>query len=498
MNNVKSIIASTIGNKEHGDFWEVHLLPKGLPWLLILGLGPLLAALIVNEAWLFALLIVSLVPMAVLIVRYPFAAIMIWVVVMPWFPFRGMYKYVYFAFHRLLIPLALGVVLLSRMLRLKKRSPVQLGPAELAMVAFGAMGFISIFVTGNDWKLIFALEDRFLVPFMAYWLIQFSNSQEQDLRRLIPLMSLLTLAECVVALVSWFAPQALPSIWRSGLIGERVMGTFGQPIAYGCVLLSCLVFIYHDAMNRGKGSTRRLHMLTFGLGMVCIFFTFTRGVWLGGILVLLALLYLYPKPTTLLLAVLVPVMVILLSGVLTHEFAHAYERLNETEEGANARAVLANAGKNMFYARPVFGWGFGNYDRYDWKFMERVRDTNPTEWQIRKGTSHSTFLTVLAEMGVVGFFLLYFPVIWWLLFTIKALPRLPKEGFWSRRLLIAMWVPIGVQLVLWQDIDLRFFYYSVTLFWINLGFIANAVRTCLQPSGFRSVGQVMPSQTANL
>jgi len=475
------IAVTHLQNRDRPSFWTEHLLLSGLPLLLALGFGLLLAVLIVKEAWLFAVPVVFLVPMAVLIARYPFATIAIWMIVMPWFPFAGIYKYVHFTFHWLLIPLGLGIILLSRMLRLKKHNPAQPGPAELAMVAFAVVGVTSIFVTGNNWKWILTFGQRFLVPFMAYWLIQLANSRGRDLKRLVPIMLLLTLAECVIGLVSWFAPHALPSIWHTAVVGYRVVGTFGQPVAYACVLLLFMVFFYHDGMSRGKGSASYLQILTCGLAMVCIFFTFTRGVWLVGAIVLLALVYLYPKRTVLLILAVVLTMALLLSGVLAREFTYAADRLERSEEDTKARAVLANAGLHMFYAKPVFGWGFGNYDRYDWKFLERVGDTDPTEWQIEKGTSHNTFLTVLAEMGAVGFFLLYFPVIWWLGLTIKALPRLPKDGFWSRRLLIAMWVCIGAQLLLWQDIDVRFFSYCLTLFWINLGFIANMVRGCLGP-----------------
>ncbi len=489
--NTRTIIARAY-NSRFAVFWDSHLLPTGLPLLLGGGLALLLAKLIVGENLFFALPIVLLVPMAILVIRYPFAAIIIWMVVMPWFPFSGIYKYLYFTVHRLLIPLALAVNILSRMLRLKKHKPVQLGPASLAMVAFGAMAIVSIFVTGNHWKTLFTLQDRFLVPFTAYWLIRFSDAQERDLKRLIPFMLLLNLAEYAIGLMSWFVPGMLPSIWHNELVGNRTMGTFGQPAAYACVLILFSILFYHDAVNRPNGPRRMLQILALGLGMVCLFFTFTRGIWLAGILVLLGLLYLYPKPTVRLISLVVPIMLILLAGPLAREFAHAVDRLESTEEGGKHRLVLANAGKEMFYARPVFGWGFSNYDRYDWKFLERVGETSPTTYQVRQATSHHTYLTILAEMGSVGFFLYAFPVIWWLIFTIKALPRLPKEGFWNRRLLVVMWFPIVIHIVLAQDIDMRFFPYCLTLFWINLGFIANLVQSCLEPNRVPATGSGQP------
>jgi len=211
---VRSIVSDRRRGERFSNFWSVYFFPVVLPLLLGLGLGPLVAALIASENWIFAASLVFLVPLAILLIRYPFAAIIVWMVVMPWFPFRDAYKYVYFAVHRLLIPLGLGITILSHMLDVEKCRPLRPKLADLAVIAFGAMGVVSIFVAGSHWKTVFTLQDRFLVPFSAYWLIRISNAQRQALRRLLPFMLLVCLAESVVGLVGWFAPQALPSIWH--------------------------------------------------------------------------------------------------------------------------------------------------------------------------------------------------------------------------------------------------------------------------------------------
>jgi len=106
-------VESTLFHGPHSrglqNFWDGFLLPAGLPLLLGLALGPLLAFLIVNEIWMLVLPLVLVVPMVALIVRYPLAAIVVWMVVMPWFPFDGTYKYVHFTVHRLLIPMAFNI-----------------------------------------------------------------------------------------------------------------------------------------------------------------------------------------------------------------------------------------------------------------------------------------------------------------------------------------------------------------------------------------------------
>jgi O-antigen ligase len=135
----------------------------------------------------------------------------------------------------------------------------------------------------------------------------------------------------------------------------------------------------------------------------------------------------------------------------------------------------------MFRAKPVFGWGFGTYDRYDWQFMERVGNAAPTSWDVQHGTSHNTYITILAETGVVGFFFLFLPLIWWLVLSIKVLPRLPRQGFWSWRLLVVLWLPILFYLISTQVMDMRFFWYQIGVWWMLLGLIASLVQTYLRP-----------------
>lgn len=489
--STRYIIARII-HKEYLDFWKAHLLPIGLPLLMGLVLGSLLAFLIVREYWILACVIVLLVPVAILVNRYPFISVMLWMAVLPFIPFVGKYSLVYWVFHRTLILMALGINVISRMLKLKSHPSVRLGRAELAMFAFGVFALLSILLsTVTSIKSTLTLYDRTLVPFTAYLLMRFLSPRGTDLKRLLPIMFLVGLAECVIGLLSLFAPQTIPSIWHSDLLGDRAVGTLGEPGVYASVLIFLMVFLFHDAMNRERGTVRIILVLTFGLGMVCILFTFTRSCWLAGLVVLLGLLFIYPKAIFSLILIVVPIMLILGGGMLAKEFAYGFERLNN-KGTAEGRIIQAHAGQEMFYAKPFFGWGYESYDHYDWKFMERVGNVAPKDWDIKSGTSHNTYLTMLAEMGAVGFFFYFFPLIWWLGLTVKVLPKLPKEGFWSRRLLVVAWLSVGAQVVISQFIDMRFFLLPFTTLWFTLGLIASIVQNYLEPNGIGVARTIAP------
>jgi O-antigen ligase len=478
MMSLKLLVPKAFDVKDISNIWRDFSLPVVLPLLVGLTLGPVLAALVVRESWVFVLPIAFMVPAILLILRYPFTTIMIWLAVLPLFPFLGEYKYLYYIFHRGLIPLTFGTVVLARLLRIKTSRPMHFNWIEWLLIAYGAMNIVWILFLGYRQVTMMFLYDRSLVAFAAYFLMRLLSPQERALKRLTFVMLFLALAEAIVGLLGWFMPQVLPSIWISRLVGDRVVGTFSQSEIYGSMMIYCLVFLYHYAMNIRRGILQVFLILVFALGMVCIFFTFTRSCWFAGLIVLVGLLFLYPRPTLLLVSISLPIMIILGQTVLTNEITHATERLN-SQESTDGRVVMAYAGQQMFLAKPILGWGYNQYDNYDWRFMQRVGDTSPTKYHIQKGTSHNTFLTILAETGLVGFTLYFLPLVWWFGLSLKALSRLPKTGFWSWRLLIVAWLPIVFQLITAQTVDYRFFLIPLTMLWLTLGIIASIVQTYL-------------------
>lgn len=451
--------------------------------LLLGGVGGVAVAwLIVQGLWYIALAVVLAIPAAVLLSIYPLLSLFIWFFLMPFFPPGGVHPAVFWVLHRALMVTGLGFNILSRMLRLKKCPPIRWSLAEWSMVAFLVISVASILLTRADLQLyVYGLYDRFFVAFIAYWLIRFSDIKIADVKRLTWVMLVVCVAEIVIGFWAKYAPYTLPALWRFSRMGERMSGTFSNPTPYAYTLIVCMVFIFHYAMHCERKLLKIALLAVFVMGLMCIFLTFTRGCWLAAIVVLLGLLYLYPKTILPLLLVVTPIIAILSSSVLAEEFTFALQRLN-TQDTIDSRVVLAHAGEQMFYARPVFGWGFGNYDRYDWQFMERVNDAVPTVWDIRYGTSHNTYLTILAETGVIGFSFLFLPLFWWVKPTIKALPMLPREGIWSRKLLISLWLTALFYLISSQVMDMRFFWLHIGTFWMTWGLIATLAQSIESPA----------------
>jgi O-antigen ligase len=235
------------------------------------------------------------------------------------------------------------------------------------------------------------------------------------------------------------------------------------------IFLSLLLFQY--AMHSKSRSVRFVFLATVGLAFAGVFFCFSRGSWLGACFVCMGLLCLYPKIVirsgVLLLLVVVP---ILATSLFSREANFALERLKQADT-AESRITGLVASLRMTQARPWYGWGYHNYDSYDNRFIIRIGNL---PYKIR--TSHNTFLTVAAEMGVIALFLYLYPTAKWLLASLKAWRHLPRNGFWSRKLLAMLWLLMLHQFVVSNFMDMiRFNLFGTTIGWIALGLIASMV-----------------------
>lgn len=484
----KTLIIEIFGDQGGSYFWEARFLPRWLPLLLGLCVGLISAFLLANELWHFAILLALAVPAALLFSRYPFSAILLWILVLPYFlnePTTAG-RFIYWIVHRAVIPATLGIVILSDSLGIRKRKPIRLDPTGLTMVLFFGLTLVSIFLFNqNPIQSVIKSYDLLFVPFCMYWLIRVVAPTKEDLKRFLWVALITVLAQCVIGLLSWFAPEMLLSKWRTGLEGARTVGTLRNTAVYTSTLLFFSLLLFQQAMHSKMPVIRLGLLFTFGLAMYCVFMSFSRGSWLGGSIVLLGLLAMYPKVVVRLIVVLLVSAYLLSSGLLADQVAWAYERTTgeAATRTAEDRLITNSASIRMIDAKPLFGWGFGNYDEYDRRFQERVGDVRVRH----DGTSHNTYLTIMAEMGSIGLLLYIFPLGWWFLLSLKIWPRLPRVGFWSRHLLVMWWLLLLHMVVVTNFMDMiRFHHFGTTIWWMALAFIANMVSSYFEPGDLKA------------
>ncbi len=472
----KSVLSAIFGSNDLTHFWHARFLPRWLPLLLGIGLGVILAFLIANGLWHLALPLALAVPAIIVFNKYPFVAVLLWLLILPYFLNEptSAGRFIYWIIHRAIIPLALGVVILSDWLGTDQKKGVKFGRAELSMLIFMGLLSINIILFSQDTERAFIeAYDRIFIPFCMYWLIRLVAPTDKDLKRFLWVAFITVVVQAVIGVISWFAPELLPSKWLFGLEGARTVGTLRNVAVYTSTLLFCALLLFHYAMHSASKWLRFGLLLTFGLALYCIFMSFSRGSWLGGILVTVVLIFTYPKVMlrfSLLLAVLI---FFLSSSLLADQVAWGYERLTgeASKVSAESRVTANDASLSMLKAEPLFGWGYNNYDEAKQPFMRRVG-----EIKIYDTTSHNTYLTILAEQGVPSFIFFVFPTIWWFILTLKVWRRLPRQGFRSRPLLLMLWLVLLHMFVVSNFMDMvRLHPFGTTIWWMVLGFIGSVV-----------------------
>jgi O-antigen ligase len=201
------------------------------------------------------------------------------------------------------------------------------------------------------------------------------------------------------------------------------------------------------------------------------------------------LLLVYPKATIRMTIALSILMVVFGVGLLSDQLDWAAQRLAE-RRNAQARIVVYDTAVKMIRSRPFFGWGYENFTRFRDEFKGRVNNFVVTE---KKIGIHNTFLGIAAETGLISLLLYIFPLLWWLRLTRKVLPRLPTKGFWSRRLLIVLWVTILNQIIVNSFMDMTHFLYGMGIWWVTLGLIGSMVSHYLRPEDIGLPGWIYQS-----
>jgi O-antigen ligase len=338
----------------------------------------------------------------------------------------------------------------------------------MIILALVVPGFVLYFQADTDLALI-RFADRVLLPFCMYLAIRLSAPREKEFAQLKWVALFIAISQSIIGLLSWYAPQVLPRIWHY-LQGERTTGSLKDPDLYALMLIFSATLLAHAAAHQKSGLLRWIFFMAMGLCAIFVFLSLERAAWLGGIMVTLGLLILYPRMMTRLLLVGGVVAILLGAGLLSTHFALSVDRFSDSSPVYD-RLVIFDAMTQMIALKPVLGWGYETLDQNIQRFYREVDGASIS----RVVTSHNTYMTVLTELGIVGFALYIFPVFWWLVLSVRVWSRLPAVGLWSRALLAVLWLVMLFNFTISNFFDMRWFEIGLTLWWLVLGLIANMV-----------------------
>jgi len=416
-----------------------------------------------------ALAAAAVLPVLAILVRYPFAAVLLWVVALPFFiqvdtvtPHPA-----FWVLHRLMIPAVLGLVLVYHGLG-QMRTRLRPSIVDAAILTFIGLGVANILLlSDNSVRMLIAFYDRLGVPILVFWLIRAIDPGQRDIQRLAGAGAITVAVQAAIGILAWVSPGVLPSAWL-GRAEERTVGTFGGPGPFTVTLVFFGLLAAHYALAGTGRRPRALLLATVAAGLFAIFLSFQRGGWLGAAVGFAGLWLVHRRATSRMAIAGVVVAIVLALGPLATEFSFASERLGD-DATVQSRLITFDAAIQMVEAEPLRGFGYGQFEKFDEQFKRTVGDVAFEEG----GSLHNSWLGLAAENGIPAVLLYVFPFAYLFVRSLRLTNRLTKRKFLGGALLIVLWAGIFDIVLVSNTMDmLHSSPWGTALAWIALALIA--------------------------
>jgi O-antigen ligase len=287
------------------------------------------------------------------------------------------------------------------------------GKAEVLLGALAA--WLAASTLSHDWHVrnsqpMAWLVFFYLMPLGVYWVMRQCRLTEPALKGMFVCLTIFGLYLAVTAVAetrqAWWLvyPKYIASPAELDFFG-RGRGPLMNPIANGLAMTACLagMLILWPRVGRFGQLAIVAATLVFALG---IYATLTRCVWIGALAALVIVAGLaMPRAwrAPLIVGTLVTVAAL---GASQWERIAAFKRDQALSDAAalesvRLRPILAVVAWNMFLDRPLAGCGFGHYRDESVNYLADRSTDLPLE-KARRYVQHNTFLSLLAETGLMG------------------------------------------------------------------------------------------------
>lgn len=400
-----------------------------------------LARLSVEGAFLFTLGIL----LAFALLRAPEIAIYLLILAVPFgslFPFPIGGANATFSDALVLLALSLWVVRSIARGRVTPRIPPLSFPFILFILAISISLLVAQSLTEGAKEIL-----KWIEMFAVYWLVaqEFEDKQRE---RALAVTFVAGFAQAVIGANQYYFRAGPEGFLLFGGTNLRAFGTFEQPNPFAGYLGLIIPLAFGTALGvlfeHARSATHKalfaLAMVSLGAMLAALFFSYSRGAWVGVAAALVVTFLIRSKRAAVLgfaLAALIAIVALLgqfniLPDVISERFATVNDYFGfEDVRGVNAnddnfaiveRRAHWQAALGMFSDHPWLGVGIGNYA------VAYPAYALP-HWDDPLGHAHNYYLNVLAEAGLLGltaYLFLWGAVFWNVWRTVRR-----TFGFWQ-------------------------------------------------------------------
>lgn len=316
-----------------------------------------------------------------------------------------------------------------------------------------------------------------VIPYASYFFAKNLVTTNKEIRKFLWVLLILVVYYSITSIAENFEIEAL--VWPKFILTDkpfwgRSNGPFGHAPLFGTIIGMIIPFhIYFIATVRNR-ALQILLFLSLAMGFGGLYFTYTRGSWLAGILALMTVAFLNRRHFLKLIlpaVVVAPVVAIMFLGISQDKVMKARV---ENEDTLGSRLGTFVTATKVWRANPIFGVGFNQYRHVLDNFVEPL-DLPVigviTVHQFRHNPPHDIYIAYLAENGILGALLqgaIYFLIL--RTFLVKYAWR--REGDYFATFILPVFGGVFVgYLVGGLAIDYKFFSVVGTLFYSCAGIL---------------------------
>lgn len=281
--------------------------------------------------------------------------------------------------------------------RLSWQHSTGLGWLALLLLWGGLSALVSIDLmqTVSEWLRLSALVIIFVVAY------QVAHQRPHALTRLVPVIAIAMVIPVAVALVQLVTASGL----SFGGLDNRVYGTFGHPNVLGFYLVITISLLIVHRLRQNKTEQSLLYPWLLAAGALALAFTYTRGAYLGFVLIQIIIGWMYYRKVLVIGLTTIVGLIIgwqLLNTVMISTFNYnlndiaLLQRITTRDEEADSidwRVEVFNQMAPKTLESPFLGFGLGNFVT-----LRRQGDIGLFD----DPEAHNDYLRLAVEIGFVG------------------------------------------------------------------------------------------------
>lgn len=245
-------------------------------------------------------------------------------------------------------------------------------------------------------------------PFATYYIVKSITYSKPLVKKMVVVLCLIGFYLTITSFMEHY--QVVQYIWPRDIINPekgthfgRSRGPFLDAVSMGRVLtvcFSCFILM----MTQTRGFLKGIYFLFSLLAAAAVYFTQTRGPWIGFGLVVIVYAYFQTTLRKFAIAVIMIITSVALFGITNKLTLTEGTLFSERQNTIIDREISYMTTIKMIVDHPVFGIGFGMFNK---EWSNYFHGNKNLDFGGFDG-SHNTFLTMICELGCFGFAIYFF------------------------------------------------------------------------------------------